>query len=160
MDVLAATGLINHFGQVAESDNITVSPILLRKGSTKLALYGLANVRDERLFRTFREGQVKFLRPEGAQEEWFNLMAVHQNQYVYLLSSYMFFILFFFLLSTNFLYFSVLLIRKQVICQKISYPTFWILYFGGMNMIVLLNRPKIQRQNSMCFNQEVQLLPV
>lgn len=81
MDVLAATGLINHFGQVLESDNITVSPILLKKGNTKLALYGLANVRDERLFRTFREGQVKFLRPEGAQEEWFNLMAVHQNQY-------------------------------------------------------------------------------
>lgn len=99
MDVLAATGLINHFGQVAESDNITVSPILLRKGSTKLALYGLANVRDERLFRTFREGQVKFLRPEGAQEEWFNLMAVHQNQYVNLPLSYMFYYYYYYYFS-------------------------------------------------------------
>lgn len=80
MDVLAATGLINHFGRVTENDNITISPILLRKGSTKLALYGMANVRDERLFRTFREGQVKFLRPGTDEGEWFNLMAVHQNQ--------------------------------------------------------------------------------
>lgn len=80
MDVLAATGLINHFGRVTENDNITISPILLRKGTTKLALYGMANVRDERLFRTFREGQVKFLRPETDEGGWFNLMTVHQNQ--------------------------------------------------------------------------------
>lgn len=80
MDILAAAGLINHFGRVTENDNITVSPILLRKGATKLALYGMANVRDERLFRSFREGQVKFLRPGNDQGEWFSLMAVHQNQ--------------------------------------------------------------------------------
>lgn len=82
IDVLAATGLVNHFGHVKENDNIKITPILLRKGNTKLALYGMANVRDERLFRTFREGQVKFFSPESGTEEWFNLMAVHQNQYV------------------------------------------------------------------------------
>lgn len=80
MDVLAATGLINHFGRVTENDNITLTPILLRKGSTNLALYGMANVRDERLFRAFREGQVKFLKPSTKEGEWFSLMAVHQNQ--------------------------------------------------------------------------------
>lgn len=89
MDVLAATGLVNHFGRVQENDNITVTPILLRKGTTKLALYGLANVRDERLFRTFREGFVKFLRPSQGSDEWFNLMTVHQNHTAHTSTGYL-----------------------------------------------------------------------
>lgn len=79
MDVLSATGLINHFGRVSENDKITVSPVLLRKGTTKLALYGLASVRDERLYRTFKSQNVKFLRPNEDASEWFNMLAVHQN---------------------------------------------------------------------------------
>lgn len=71
---------MNYYGRTPESDNITVKPILLQKGHTKLALYGMSNVRDERLFRTFRDGRVKFFRPDTQQEDWFNLMAVHQNQ--------------------------------------------------------------------------------
>ncbi|CAN6647219.1 double-strand break repair protein Mre11p [Trichomonascus vanleenenianus] len=78
MDVLAATGLVNHFGRVLNNDKIDVTPVLLRKGSTRLALYGLASVRDERLFRTFAAGNVKFLRPNDGSE-WYNLLAVHQN---------------------------------------------------------------------------------
>jgi double-strand break repair protein MRE11 len=41
----------------------------------------LSNVRDERLFNTFREGKVRFRRPAERMDEWFNLLAVHQNQY-------------------------------------------------------------------------------
>lgn len=33
---------------------IRVSPVLIRKGSTRLALYGLGNLRDERLCRLFQ----------------------------------------------------------------------------------------------------------
>uniref|UniRef100_A0A060TA40 Double-strand break repair protein n=1 Tax=Blastobotrys adeninivorans TaxID=409370 RepID=A0A060TA40_BLAAD len=89
MDVLSATGLINHFGRVVENDNITVTPVLLRKGTTKLALYGLSNVRDERLFRTFRQGNVKFLRPGEDADQWFNLIAVHQNHAAHSATSYL-----------------------------------------------------------------------
>lgn len=89
MDVLSATGLINHFGRVVENDNITVTPVLLRKGTTKLALYGLSNIRDERLFRTFRQGNVKFLRPGEDADEWFNLIAVHQNHAAHSATSYL-----------------------------------------------------------------------
>lgn len=92
-DVLAATGLINHFGRVTQNDQITVTPLLFRKGSTNLALYGLANVRDERLFRTFVSGNVEFLRPDDDQD-WFSLMAVHQNRTSHTETSY---------LPTNFL---------------------------------------------------------
>lgn len=79
MDILHATGLINHFGKVIESDKIKVVPLLFQKGSTKLALYGLAAVRDERLFRTFKDGGVTFEVPTMREGEWFNLMCVHQN---------------------------------------------------------------------------------
>jgi double-strand break repair protein MRE11 len=61
-------------------DDISIKPVLLQKGRTKLALYGLSNVRDERLFRTFRDGGVKFFQPGIHKDEWFNLMSVHQNQ--------------------------------------------------------------------------------
>ncbi|PWW71937.1 DNA repair exonuclease [Tuber magnatum] len=81
LDLLSVAGLLNYFGRTPENDNITVTPVLLQKGSTKLALYGLSNIRDERLFRTFRDGKVKFLRPDVQQKEWFNLMCVHQNHH-------------------------------------------------------------------------------
>ncbi|SCU78244.1 LAMI_0A03950g1_1 [Lachancea mirantina] len=79
MDILQVSGLVNHVGKVMESDKIEVSPLLFQKGVTKLALYGLASVRDERLFRTFKEGHVKFNVPEGDMAEWFNIICVHQN---------------------------------------------------------------------------------
>jgi len=66
-------------------------------GSTRLALYGLGNIRDERLHRTFKANKVKWcahlyrlvgeftpclfrVRPEGDKEQWFNLAVVHQNR--------------------------------------------------------------------------------
>jgi double-strand break repair protein MRE11 len=80
LDILEMAGLLNYYGRTPQSDNIAVKPILLQKGRTKLALYGLSNVRDERLFRTFRDGKVKFFQPSTHKDEWFNLIAVHQNQ--------------------------------------------------------------------------------
>lgn len=80
LDILSVAGLLNYFGRTPENDNIVVNPVLLQKGRTKLAMYGMSNVRDERLFRTFRDGHVKFLRPNVQTDEWFNLMVVHQNQ--------------------------------------------------------------------------------
>jgi double-strand break repair protein MRE11 len=80
LDLLQVSGLVNYYGRTHESDNIVVKPILLQKGRTKLALYGMSNVRDERLFRTFRDGNVKFFKPSKQATDWFNLMSVHQNQ--------------------------------------------------------------------------------
>ena len=44
--------------QVSDLKYIKVRPILLRKGDVKVALYGLSNVKDERLHRLFRENKV------------------------------------------------------------------------------------------------------
>jgi len=78
--LLQAAGLVNYYGRTPEADNIQIKPVLLQKGKTKLALYGMSNVRDERLYRTFRDGKVKFFRPGTQKQDWFNLMSVHQNQ--------------------------------------------------------------------------------
>jgi len=89
LDLLQVSGLVNYYGRVPESDNITVKPVLLQKGRTKLALYGLSNVRDERLFRTFRDGKVKFYQPGTQKSDWFNLMSVHQNHHAYTDTGYL-----------------------------------------------------------------------
>ena len=73
-------GLVNYFGKAPQVDDITMTPLLLRKGTTQLALYGLGNVRDQRLVRTFENKRVKMLRPR--EGNWFNLFVLHQNRFV------------------------------------------------------------------------------
>jgi len=89
LDLLQASGLVNYFGRTPEVDKISVKPVLLQKGRTKLALYGLSNVRDERLFHTWRDGNVKFFQPGTQKDEWFNLMSVHQNHHAHTPTSYL-----------------------------------------------------------------------
>ena len=74
-------GLVNYFGRAPSIDDISVSPLLMQKGSTKLALYGLGSIRDERLHRTFVSKKVRMLRPREDAESWFNLLVLHQNRY-------------------------------------------------------------------------------
>ena len=61
-------------------DEIEVNPVLIQKGETKLALYGLGNVRDERLNRMWSQKKVKFLRPAAVngEESFFSLFTLHQ----------------------------------------------------------------------------------
>ncbi|KAJ2823128.1 meiotic recombination [Coemansia furcata] len=80
VDMLAACGLVNYFGRQAEVEHIRVSPVLLRKGETRLALYGLGNIRDERLHRTMARNHVTMCQPTEDQGRWFNLMVLHQNR--------------------------------------------------------------------------------
>ncbi|CAB1426208.1 unnamed protein product [Pleuronectes platessa] len=80
LDLLGASGLINHFGHSASVEKIEISPILLQKGNTKLALYGLGSIPDERLYRMFVNNQVTMLRPKEDQDDWFNLFTIHQNR--------------------------------------------------------------------------------
>eukprot|EP00064_Thunnus_orientalis_P004324 superscaffoldBa00000391_g4335 len=80
LDLLSASGLVNHFGHSQSVEKIEISPILMQKGNTKLALYGLGSIPDERLYRMFVNNQVTMLRPKEDQDEWFNLFTIHQNR--------------------------------------------------------------------------------
>ncbi|EGD77873.1 hypothetical protein PTSG_09507 [Salpingoeca rosetta] len=80
LDLLAAANFVNYFGQAQQPDDIELVPICIQKGSTKLALYGLGNIRDERLHRTFLKKKVKWLAPDEDTDDWFNLFVIHQNR--------------------------------------------------------------------------------
>ncbi|KAJ2340864.1 meiotic recombination [Coemansia sp. RSA 2671] len=80
VDMLAACGLVNYFGRQPEVEKVRVSPVLLRKGETRLALYGLGNIRDERLHRTMARGNLSMCQPTEDEGRWFNLMVLHQNR--------------------------------------------------------------------------------
>lgn len=80
MDLLDVANLVNYFGRQEKIEQVQVSPILMKKGDTHLALYGLGSMRDERLHRMWRQQKLKFLRPEQSDIQWFNLFALHQNR--------------------------------------------------------------------------------
>jgi double-strand break repair protein MRE11 len=84
MDLLSISNLVNYFGKSSSVDDIHVKPILITKGITKLALYGLGHIRDERLYQTFKQKKVKFYRPVAEStsntSDWFNIFVVHQNR--------------------------------------------------------------------------------
>ncbi|KAJ9654485.1 meiotic recombination [Neophaeococcomyces mojaviensis] len=89
LDILEMSGLVNYFGRVPRGDEINVRPVLLQKGSTKLALYGLSNVRDERMYHTFKDGKVAFFEPSVQKADWFNIAVVHQNHHARTATSYL-----------------------------------------------------------------------
>ncbi|XP_063250571.1 double-strand break repair protein MRE11 isoform X1 [Prinia subflava] len=80
LDILSCAGLLNHFGRSTSVEKIDISPVLLRKGRTKIALYGLGAIPDERLYRMFVNKQVTMLRPKEDEDSWFNLFVIHQNR--------------------------------------------------------------------------------
>ncbi|XP_073033146.1 double-strand break repair protein MRE11 isoform X4 [Primulina eburnea] len=89
VDILSACNLVNYFGKMVLEGSgvgqITLCPILMRKGSTSVALYGLGNIRDERLNRMFQTPHaVQWMRPEAQEgcqvSDWFNMLVLHQNR--------------------------------------------------------------------------------
>nr|CAD7393761.1 unnamed protein product [Timema cristinae] len=80
MDVIASTGLVNYFAKWDDFQKVDVSPLLIQKGKTRLAIFGLSYMKDERLSRLFRNGKVQLFRPKEDKESWFNLMVLHQNR--------------------------------------------------------------------------------
>jgi len=88
-DLLAVSNLLNYFGRQDEVDKVDIAPVLLKKGNTKVALYGLGSLRDERLNRMWERQKVRFSRPEDDNEDdddeedqdgFFNIFTLHQNR--------------------------------------------------------------------------------
>lgn len=91
LDILSVSGVLNYFGKVdlysdeqvqEDAKGIKIKPILLRKGTSHLAMYGVGNVKDARMHYELRSNRVKMFMPEEGEEEWFNLLLVHQNRSV------------------------------------------------------------------------------
>lgn len=41
IDLLSCAGLVNHFGRSRSVEKLEISPVLLQKGNTKIALFGI-----------------------------------------------------------------------------------------------------------------------
>ena len=81
MDVLSVSNLVNYFGKAENLEDITITPILLEKNGTMIALYGLGAVRDERLNRMWNQKKVRFARLPPEQSHMFlNIFVLHQNR--------------------------------------------------------------------------------
>ncbi|TFK32099.1 DNA repair and meiosis protein Mre11 [Crucibulum laeve] len=87
LDVLSVSGLLNYMGKIdlpisdaeASSTGIAVRPVLLRKGNTHLGMYGIGNVKDQRMHFELRSNRVRMFMPKNKQE-WFNILLLHQNR--------------------------------------------------------------------------------
>lgn len=71
LDLLAATGLVNYFGKFTDLSQLDIHPILLRKGVTQLAIYGLSYIHDSRLVRLFEDSKVIMKTPDESTGEFF-----------------------------------------------------------------------------------------
>ena len=63
IDLMSTNNYVNYFGKVTNIEDIEVVPILFVKGKTKVALYGIGHMKDERLNIAFENNKIKFKRP-------------------------------------------------------------------------------------------------
>ncbi|XP_002069265.2 double-strand break repair protein MRE11 [Drosophila willistoni] len=89
LDLLSTAGCVNYYGRWTDLTKLEISPVLLRKGESHLALYGLSHIPDQRLSRLFEEFKVTMQyhtekstdqSAEDEESNWFHLMVVHQNR--------------------------------------------------------------------------------
>ncbi|XP_071806352.1 double-strand break repair protein MRE11-like isoform X2 [Asterias amurensis] len=80
LDILSVSGLVNYFGKCNSLEKIDVIPLLIKKGTTRLALYGIGSVRDERMHRIFVNRKIRFFQPKDESTPWFSLLTLHQNR--------------------------------------------------------------------------------
>ncbi|ETO29756.1 hypothetical protein RFI_07363 [Reticulomyxa filosa] len=105
LEQLSAADLINYFGKVDDLENIEIVPLFFfffvnqsknlkikikikkrklkkrSKRSSKLAIYGLGHIHDERLYRAFLHKKVKWVCPKSSENnDWFNICMLHQNR--------------------------------------------------------------------------------
>ncbi|XP_041973309.1 double-strand break repair protein MRE11 [Aricia agestis] len=79
LDILSMTGLVNYFGKWSDYTHVRISPVLIQKGETKLSMYGLSHLKDQRLSRLFVEKKVEMEMVEDGND-WFNMLVLHQNR--------------------------------------------------------------------------------
>lgn len=80
VDILSTSGMLNYFGRCDDVEQVEIDPILLKKGQSQLAIYGLSHIHDNRLARIFRDSKVLINVPDERSGEWFNIMVLHQNR--------------------------------------------------------------------------------
>jgi double-strand break repair protein MRE11 len=80
---LASSNCMGKFGlpnidEQALQTRIALPPVLLQKGQTILAVYGIGNVKDQRVRYELRSNRVRVFTPID-KEDWFNILLSHES---------------------------------------------------------------------------------
>jgi double-strand break repair protein MRE11 len=80
LDLLAVSNYMNYFGKIDSVEEIVIKPVLIRKLTTTIAIYGMGAIRDERLNSMWRQKKVKFARPtEGMLSFYFWCTVIYSS---------------------------------------------------------------------------------
>lgn len=91
LKILSNLKLINYLGNfnITDKEDLEVEPVILSKGSTRLNLYGLSNIKEERLNKLIRNNQLTFLTNDEVTPNGLNVLLLHQNRSVNLNKTYL-----------------------------------------------------------------------
>jgi double-strand break repair protein MRE11 len=56
--MLSAAGLVNYFGRQDNLNNVEIKPLLFRKGSSYVAIYGMGALKEKRLHKIISSNKV------------------------------------------------------------------------------------------------------
>ncbi|XBW37505.1 hypothetical protein QEN19_003086 [Hanseniaspora menglaensis] len=82
LKILSNLKLINYLGNynIKDKEDVEIEPVILTKGSTQLNLYGLSNIKEERLNKLIRSNRLTFLTNDELTPKGLNLLLLHQNR--------------------------------------------------------------------------------
>ena len=81
IDLLDSTGLVNYIGKRNHVEDVVLKPIVLQKGRTKILLYGLGSMHEERLHHLIKTDKFNYLMPEDEElSKYCKVVLVHQNR--------------------------------------------------------------------------------
>lgn len=80
INIMESANYLNYIICHHEEEKINVKPIILKKGSTLLAIYGIGNAKEERLNRMLKSNNVIFELPEN-EAKCFCILVIHQNRF-------------------------------------------------------------------------------
>ncbi|KAL6928413.1 hypothetical protein ACO0SA_003153 [Hanseniaspora valbyensis] len=82
LKILSNLKLINYLGNfnIVDNEDVEVEPVILKKGTTQLNLYGLSNIKEERLNKLIRNNRLSFLTNDEVTPKGLNLLLLHQNR--------------------------------------------------------------------------------
>lgn len=91
LKILSNLKLINYLGNfnITDKEDLEVEPVILKKGSTRLNLYGLSNIKEERLNKLVRNNQLTFLTNDEVTPNGLNVLLIHQNRSVNINKTYL-----------------------------------------------------------------------
>lgn len=80
LNIMQSANYLNYISGRFESDVLRLNPIVLKKQDTKIAIYGIGNMKEDKLNQMLLENKIIFERPENCKDYVF-ILVVHQNRF-------------------------------------------------------------------------------